>query len=209
FIQEATSAPEVSFYDYIVIGGGTAGCPLAATLSARDAKVLVLERGGSPYTNTTKIRMENFISTLTDNSPNSISQSFISEDRVPGNRARVLGGGTVINVGFYSRAETLFLKEAGIHEALANESYEWVEKKIVYKPGAFQWQTAVRNGLLEVGVLPDNGFTYAHLNGTKTSGTIFDKNGNRHTAADLLEYANPTMIKVYLHAVVHKITFTT
>ncbi|PPD91732.1 hypothetical protein GOBAR_DD11339 [Gossypium barbadense] len=209
FIQEATSAPEVSFYDYIVIGGGTAGCPLAATLSARDAKVLVLERGGSPYTNTTKIRMENVISTLTDDSPNSISQSFISEDRVPGNRARVLGGGTVINLGFYSRAETLFLKEAGIDEALANESYEWVEKKIVYKPGAFQWQTAVRNGLLEVGVLPDNGFTYAHLNGTKTSGTIFDKNGNRHTAADLLEYANPTMIKVYLHAVVHKITFTT
>ncbi|XP_017648470.1 protein HOTHEAD-like isoform X1 [Gossypium arboreum] len=209
FIQEATSAPEVSFYDYIVIGGGTAGCPLAATLSTRDAKVLVLERGGSPYTNTTKIRMENFISTLTDDSPNSISQSFISEDRVPGNRARVLGGGTVINGGFYSRAETLFLKEAGIDEALANESYEWVEKKIVYKPRAFQWQTAVRNGLLEVGVLPDNGFTFAHLNGTKTSGTLFDKNGNRHTAADLLEYANPTMIKVYLHAVVHKITFTT
>lgn len=80
---------------------------------------------------------------------------------------------------------------------------------MVYKPGAFQWQTAVRNGLLEVGVLPDNGFTYAHLIGTKTSGTIFDRNGNRHTAADLLEYANPTMIKVYLHAVVHKITFTT
>jgi choline dehydrogenase-like flavoprotein len=34
-------------YDYIVVGGGTAGCPLAATLSTRYS-VLVVERGGSP-----------------------------------------------------------------------------------------------------------------------------------------------------------------
>ncbi|KAK8505004.1 hypothetical protein V6N13_022850 [Hibiscus sabdariffa] len=209
FIQEATSAPEVSYYDYIIIGGGTAGCPLAATLSTGDAKVLVLERGGSPYTNTSKIRMENFLSTLSDNSPDSFSQAFISEDGVPNNRARVLGGGTVINVGFYGRAEPSFLKQAGVDEAEAKDAYAWVEKKLVHKPVAFEWQSAVRSGLLEVGVLPDNGFTYAHINGTKTSGTIFDKNGNRHTAADLLEYANPKKIKVYLHAVVHKITFTT
>ncbi|XP_022743861.1 protein HOTHEAD-like [Durio zibethinus] len=209
FIQEATSAPAFSFYDYIIIGGGTAGCPLAATLSTRDANVLVLERGGSPYVNTTKIRAENFFPTLTDTSPDSFSQAFISEDGVSNNRARVLGGGTVINVGFYSRAETFFLKQTGLDETLANESYKWVENKLVYKPVVLQWQSAVRNGLLEVGVLPDNGFTYDNINGTKTGGTILDGNGNRHTAADLLEYANPRRIKVYLHAVVQKIIFTT
>ena len=174
-----------------------------------EANVLVLERGGSPYVNTTKIRIENFISTLTDTSPDSFSQAFISEDGVPNNRARVLGGGTVINVGFYSRAETFFLKKTGLDEALANDSYKWVEKKLVYKPVVLQWQSAVRNGLLEAGVLPDNGFTHDHINGTKTGGTILDRNGNRHTAADLLEYANPRRIKVYLHAVVQKIIFTT
>ncbi|XWS27603.1 hypothetical protein CRYUN_Cryun26dG0130900 [Craigia yunnanensis] len=209
FIQEATSAPAVSYCDYIIIGGGTAGCPLAATLSTRDTNVLVLERGGSPYVNTTKIRIENFITTLTDTSPDSFSQAFISEDGVPNNRARVLGGGTVINVGFYSRAETFFLKQTGLDEALANDSYKWVEKKLVYKPVELQWQSAVRNGLLEAGILPDDGFTYDHINGTKTGGTILDRNGNRHTAADLLEYANPRTIKVYLHAVVQKILFTT
>ena len=208
FIQEATSAPEDSFYDYIVIGGGTAGCPLAATLSMHEANVLVLERGGSPYVNTTKIRIENFISTLTDNSPDSFAQPFIS-DGVLNRRARVLGGGTVINTGYYSRAETFFLKQTGLDEALANDSYKWVENKLVYKPVVLQWQSAVRNGLLEAGVLPDNGFTYDHINGTKTGGTMFDKNGNRNTAADLLEYANPRRIKVYLHAVVQKIIFTT
>ncbi|OMO50556.1 hypothetical protein COLO4_38017 [Corchorus olitorius] len=59
------------------------------------------------------------------------------------------------------------------------------------------------------GVLPFNGFTYHHINGTKNSGTIFDQNGNRHTAANLLEYADPRRIKVYVHAVVNKIIFTT
>ncbi|XVF41500.1 hypothetical protein PTKIN_Ptkin01aG0284400 [Pterospermum kingtungense] len=150
FIHEATSAPRVSSYDYIIIGGGTAGCPLAATLSTGDANVLVLERGGSPYVNTTKIRIENVISTLTDTSPDSFSQAFISEDRVPNNRARVLGGGTVINVGFYSRAEPLFLKQTGLDESLADDSYKWVEKKLVQKPVVLQWQSAVRNGLLDV-----------------------------------------------------------
>ncbi|KAF3493940.1 hypothetical protein DY000_02056352 [Brassica cretica] len=37
----------------------------------------------------------------------------------------------------------------------------------------------------------------------------FDPDGHRHTAADLLEYANPNTIVVYLHASVHKILFTT
>ena len=36
------------FFDYIIVGGGTAGCPLAATLSEK-LSVLLVERGGSPY----------------------------------------------------------------------------------------------------------------------------------------------------------------
>lgn len=56
----------------------------------------------------------------------------------------------------------------------------------------------MRAGLREVGVLPDNGFTTKHLYGTKIGGTIFDKNGHRHTAVDLLDYAAATNINVYL-----------
>nr|XP_023895097.1 (R)-mandelonitrile lyase-like [Quercus suber]POF21252.1 (r)-mandelonitrile lyase-like [Quercus suber] len=37
-------------FDYIVVGGGTAGCALAATLSEKFS-VLLVERGGSPYGN--------------------------------------------------------------------------------------------------------------------------------------------------------------
>ena len=35
-----------------------------------------------------------------------------------------------------------------------------------------QWQSALRDGLLEAGVLPNNGFTYDHIYGTKVGGTI-------------------------------------
>lgn len=71
-----------------------------------------------------------------------------------------------------------------------------------------EWQSAVRDGLLEVGVSPNNGFTYDHVYGTKVGGTIFDANGHRHTAADLLQYADPRRITVYLHATAHNILFT-
>ncbi|WRX18999.1 Glucose-methanol-choline oxidoreductase [Theobroma cacao] len=206
--KESTSAPPVSFHDYIIVGGGTAGCPLAATLS-ESANVLVLERGGSPYANPSKTDEANLFPTLFDPSPNSYAQAFVSEDGVYNHRARVLGGGSVINAGFYSHAETDFVKEAGLDEALVNDSYQWVEKEVVFEPPVLQWQSAVRDGLLEAGVLPYNGFTYDHIYGTKIGATIFDMDGHRHSAADLLEYADPKKIKVYLHAKVPKIILTT
>lgn len=97
--------------------------------------------------------------------------------------------------------------ESGWNETLAKESYKWVENKVVFEPPMLQWQSAVRNGLLEVGVLPYNGFNFDHLYGTKVGGTIFDMEGNRHTAADLLDYADPRRISVLLHATVQKILF--
>lgn len=85
------------------MGGGTAGCPLAATLS-QNYNVLVLERGGVPFTNPNVSFLENFHITLADVSSTSASQFFISTDGVYNSRARVLGGGTSINAGFYTRA---------------------------------------------------------------------------------------------------------
>ncbi|KAI3694351.1 hypothetical protein L1987_77316 [Smallanthus sonchifolius] len=208
FTHEATKAPKISFYDYIVIGGGTTGIPLATTLSS-NYSVLLLERGASPYGNPNITSVTNFGSYFYDTSPNSPSQQFISEGVVNA-RPRVLGGGTSINAGFYSRGETKFNMEARLmDESLVRESYEWTEKVMVFKPVLQKWQTAVRAALVEAGVTPDNGFTYDHIIGTKVGGTIFDENGMRHTAADLLQYANPKGLSVLLHATVEKILFKT
>ncbi|XP_052171456.1 protein HOTHEAD-like [Diospyros lotus] len=206
FMHEATSSPEISYYDYIIVGGGTAGCPLAATLS-QNYSVLLLERGGSPYGNPNITNLEGFGQALSDLSPNSPSQRFVSEDGVINARGRVLGGGSCLNAGFYTRAGTGYVKQVGWDGRLVNESYAWVEKVVAFQPPVKAWQSAVRDGLVEAGVVPYNGFTYDHLYGTKIGGTIFDPDGHRHTAADLLQNANPNGLTVLLHATVHKILF--
>ncbi|CAN8253363.1 unnamed protein product [Cochlearia groenlandica] len=207
FMKDATFAPMFARFDYIIIGGGTSGCALAATLS-QNATVLVLERGGSPYDNPTATDVQNFATTLSNTSPKSWSQLFVSEDGVYNTRARVLGGGSVLNAGFYTRAGDEYVREAEWKSDEVEEAYEWVEKKVAFEPPVLGWQTAFKDGLLEAGEFPYNGFTYEHINGTKIGGTIFDRDGHRHTAADLLEYANSDMVGVYLHASVHKILFT-
>lgn len=78
---------------------------------------------------------------------------------------------------------------------------------MAFEPPMGEWQSAVRDGLIEAGVKPNNGFTYDHLYGTKVGGTIFDHHGHRHTAADLLSYANPSNLDVLLYASAHSIIF--
>ncbi|KAI4364878.1 hypothetical protein MLD38_020911 [Melastoma candidum] len=206
FMRDATTAAPISYYDYIIVGGGTAGCPLAATLS-RNSSVLLLERGGSPYGNPNITDLAAFGEALSDLSPSSPSQRFVSEDGVINARARVLGGGSCLNAGFYTRASPYYVREAGWDGKLVNESYAWVERTVAFKPTMREWQSAVRDGLVEAGVVPFNGFTYDHIYGTKVGGTIFDEAGHRHTAADLLQYANPDNVVVLMHASVYKILF--
>ncbi|KAK1436195.1 hypothetical protein QVD17_01973 [Tagetes erecta] len=208
FIHQATTAPMVSYYDYIIVGGGTAGCPLAATLS-QTSSVLLLERGGSPFNNPNITHLSAFGAALSDLSPKSPSQRFVSEDGVINARARVLGGGSSLNAGFYSRAGSEYIAKAGWDVKLVNESYRWVERAVAFHPPLRQWQLAVRNSLLEIGIRPYNGYTLDHLYGTKVGGTIFDGFGRRHTSADLLRYANPAGLTVFLRAPVQRILFTT
>ncbi|XP_047331713.1 protein HOTHEAD-like [Impatiens glandulifera] len=214
FIKPASSFLDGDHdYDYIIVGGGAAGCPLAATLS-HNFRVLLLERGDVPFDNVNISHFDNVIYNLMDTSPKSASQAFVSTDGVPNNRARVLGGGTCINGGFYSRASTryfhhvMYIEEAGWDVELAHNSYTWIERQIVHQPKIKLFQRTFLNGLLEAGVLSFNGFTYDHHYGTKITGTIFDKYNRRHTAATLLASGKFENLEVLVHATVQKLLFT-
>lgn len=92
---------------------------------------------------------------------------------------------------------------------LVKQSFPWVEKQIVHKPIVAPWQRAFMDSLLTVGVSPFNGFTYDHLYGTKVGGTIFDRFGRRHTAAELLASGNPQKLTVLVQATVQNVVFDT
>ncbi|XP_015894157.3 (R)-mandelonitrile lyase-like [Ziziphus jujuba] len=207
FVFNATDLPSEDYYDYIVVGGGTAGCPLAASLS-HTFRVLLLERGGIAYGKANLMTQDGFLSTLVEvNAFDSPAQAFTSEDGVPNARGRVLGGSSAINAGFYSRADMDFYKNSGINWdlKLVNESYDWVERAIVFRPELKNWQSAVRDGLLEAGVDPYNGFSLDHIPGTKIGGSTFDSFGRRHSAADLLLYARAANIRVGVYASVERV----
>ncbi|CAN0923643.1 Protein HOTHEAD [Linum grandiflorum] len=195
-------------FDYIVVGGGTAGCPLAATLSEKFS-VLLIERGGSPYGNPW-ITEELFLGfpLLQTDEFSSVAQSFTSKEGVANHRGRVLGGSTAINGAFYSRASDNYVRKVGWDEELVKKSYAWVESKIVTdEPQLTSWKAAVKSGLLESGFLPDHGFTLQHVEGTKIGGSTFDNSGKRHTSADLLQAGRPESITVLLNATVKSVIF--
>ncbi|KAF2592840.1 hypothetical protein F2Q70_00045347, partial [Brassica cretica] len=207
FVTNATDFASEDYYDYIIVGGGTAGCPLAATLS-QSFRVLLLERGGVPYNRPNVMSHDGFLTTLTDvNSFDSPAQSFVSEEGVPNARGRVLGGSSAINAGFYSRADKQFFDNSGLDWDLTtvNQSYEWVERAIVFRPQLRTWQSAIRDALLEIGVHPFNGFTLEHKVGTKIGGSTFDRGGRRHSSADLLRYARNSNIRVAVYATVERV----
>ncbi|XP_028798678.1 protein HOTHEAD-like [Neltuma alba] len=195
-------------YDYIVVGGGTAGCPLAATLSEKFS-VLLVERGSSPFGNPLVVEKRYYGFPLLDTDEyTSVAQSFTSEDGVSNVRGRVLGGSSAINGGIYSRASEEYVSKAGWDKKQVKEAYEWVESKVVFPPMFLSpWQSVAEFSLLEAGILPYNGYSLEHIKGTKISGSVFDGFGKRHTSANLLRAANPKTLKVLLNATVKSIIF--
>ncbi|PRQ40767.1 putative (R)-mandelonitrile lyase [Rosa chinensis] len=197
------------FFDYIVVGGGTAGCPLAATLSEKFS-VLLVERGGSPYGDPFILESKQYgFSLLQTDEYTSVAQSFVSKDGVSNLRGRVLGGSSALNGGFYSRASEDFVAKVGWDIGGVTDAYEWVESRIISKPDLTHWSYVAAFSFLEAGIFPYNGFSLEHIQGTKIGGSLFDEQGRRHLSADLLQAGNPSNITVLLNATLNNVIFHT
>ncbi|KAI5348817.1 hypothetical protein L3X38_001704 [Prunus dulcis] len=209
-VYDANDTELEGTYDYIIVGGGTAGCPLAATLSA-NYSVLVLERGTLPTEYPNLLTSDGFIYNLQQEDDGQTPvERFVSGDGIDNVRGRVLGGTSMINAGVYVRANTSFFNQTGIEwdMDLVNKTYDWVEDTIVFKPDFQFWQNRTGTAFLEVGILPDNGFSLDHIEGTRLTGSTFDNNGTRHASDELLNKGDPNNLKVAVHAAVEKIIFS-
>ncbi|KAF9626207.1 hypothetical protein IFM89_031334, partial [Coptis chinensis] len=197
------------YFDYIVVGGGTTGCPLAATLSKRYT-VLLVERGGSPFEDPFIMEKKNFFRSASQvNEFTSIIQKFESEEGVANYRGRVLGGTTAINGGIYTRSNKEYIERAGWDGKLVKEAYEWVESKVIFEPKELtKEQSYAKDIFVGAGILPFNGYSLEHVEGTKITGTLFDENEIRHCSAHLLEAGDPKRLTVLLNATVKNIIFS-
>lgn len=54
---------EATSFDYVIVGGGTAGCVIARRLaeSLPDKKILMIEGGGSEHKNETVLNLKNLV----------------------------------------------------------------------------------------------------------------------------------------------------
>ena len=96
--------------DYIIIGGGSAGCVLAARLSADPScHVVLLEAGGEDYNPLIHIT-EGYIKTMVNPEMNWMFETEPEEGtgnrRIAIPRGKVLGGSSAINAMLYVRGQS-------------------------------------------------------------------------------------------------------
>jgi choline dehydrogenase len=93
-------------YDYVVVGAGTAGCVLAARLSADDsARVLLIEAGAAagPASMADPLAWRSLLGTEVDWARTTVPQANLGGAKFPYPAGKVLGGSSSINGMFHLR----------------------------------------------------------------------------------------------------------
>ncbi|KAM0350619.1 hypothetical protein ACHAPU_003105 [Fusarium lateritium] len=127
FAAAAVAAPSQQTYDYIVVGGGTAGVAVAARLSEGlpSSNILLIEAGPA-VSDEPKINIPGMkgttLGTKYDWNFTTVPQPGANNRVLPVNRGKVLGGSSALNLMTYDRAAAV---EYDSWEALGNPGWNW------------------------------------------------------------------------------------
>lgn len=125
-------------YDYVIVGGGSAGCVMAARLSEnRDCRVLLVEAGGKdnhPY-----IHMPVGFAKLTAGPRtwgfNTVPQVHANNREIPYAQGRVLGGGSSINAEVFTRGNPADYDRWAQEEGATGWSFAEIQKYFIRSEG--------------------------------------------------------------------------
>jgi choline dehydrogenase-like flavoprotein len=129
-VQLVYAMSDLKAFDFVIVGGGTAGLLIANRLSANpNITVAVIEAGGSVYNNPNVTLVPRSIAdfspglgTSIDWSYTSTPQKYSSNRTLPYSAGKALGGTTTINGMTYVRAEKA---QIDAWEELGNDGWNW------------------------------------------------------------------------------------
>lgn len=125
-------------YDYVIVGGGSAGCVLANRLTENDAvQVLLLEAGGKD--NHPLIHMPVGFAKMTDGPHTwgltTVPQRHANDREIPYAQARVLGGGSSINAEVFTRGNPVDYDRWANDEGCAGWAFNDIQKYFLRSEG--------------------------------------------------------------------------
>lgn len=196
-----------STYDYVIVGAGSAGCVLAARLSADPhVRVLLLEAGGPAYPKEARIpaAFSRLFKSACDWNYATEEEPHLNHRRLYWPRGKMLGGSSSINAMIYTRGNP---SDYECWKQLGNEGWGWADVLPSFKKAENQERGASEfhgvGGPLNVCDLRyvnelSRAFVAAaqetgipanpDFNGSAQDGAglyqVTQKNGARHSAAD-------------------------